>query len=428
MRIIAYSYTDPLLETAPDDSIWGWEVDQIYQDMGGRSQLQQLIYECPSPTYLLIRRLDELGDTLQQVGDRLNQLETMGVIIIAIEQPYISETAEVPLTMLDLAQEIQSQQRSRRIRSGHAKNRLEALRPPGKVPYGYRVSKGKYIIDRSTSPLVKEFIDHFLLYASVRGAVRYLAKKYGKKISVTTGRRWLTNPVYRGDTIYQNGETISNTHPGIISKEESAQVDRILRSNSRLSSRTASAPYSLAGLVLCNQCQQKMNINRVTHSSQSQEYLYLRNTKCPQNPKCHSISYEQVLTRTIETICQNLPTAVDQVNFSQLDSMKKKLTAQILSKQAIVDQLPILIETGVLDQETAKLRRYKLQTEISQLESQLAILPPVNLSSVAQAVSIPQFWMDLSEVERRFYLREFIRQIEIIRQGENWNLQIIFSF
>ncbi len=56
--------------------------------------------------------------------------------------------------------------------------------------------------------------------------------------------------------------------PGIISKEESAQVDRILRSNSRLSSRTASAPYSLAGLVLCNQCQQKMNINRVTHSSQ----------------------------------------------------------------------------------------------------------------------------------------------------------------
>ncbi len=82
----------------------------------------------------------------------------------------------------------------------------------------------------------------------------------------------------------------------------------------------------------------------------------------------------------------------------------------------------------MLDQETAKLRRYKLQTEISQLESQLAILPPVNLSSVAQAVSIPQFWMDLSEVERRFYLREFIRQIEVIRQGENWNLQIIFSF
>ena len=94
--------------------------------------------------------------------------------------------------------------------------------------------------------------------------------------------------------------------------------------------------------------------------------------------------------------------------------MKKKLTAQIVSQQAILDQLSVLIETGVLDQETAKLRRYKVQTEISQLESQLAILPLVNLPSVAQAVSIPQFWMDLSEVERRFYLREFIRQIVAI--------------
>ncbi len=53
---------------------------------------------------------------------------------------------------------------------------------------------------------------------------------------------------------------------------------------------------------------------------------------------------------------------------------------------------------------------------------------PVNLRSVAQAVSIPQFWLDLSEVERRFYFREFIQQIQIIRQNQEWYLQIIFIF
>ena len=46
----------------------------------------------------------------------------------------------------------------------------------------------------------------------MRGAVRYLAQKYSKKISVSTGRRWLTNPVYRGDTAYHNDEVVSNTH------------------------------------------------------------------------------------------------------------------------------------------------------------------------------------------------------------------------
>ncbi|MFM5980400.1 MAG: recombinase family protein [Sphaerospermopsis kisseleviana] len=430
MIIIAYSYTHPLLETTPDEASWGWEVDHIYQDLGERSQLQQLISDCETEpaNYLLIRRLEELGDTLAQVSDRLNQLEAMGVIVIATEQQYTSESAKFRVELLNLLQEIQRQQRSRRIRQGHAKNRLEALPPPGKVPYGYRRSKDKYIIDRSTSPIVKDFFDNFLLYASLRGAVRYLAKKYAKKISVTTGRRWLTNPVYRGDTAYQNGEIISDTHIGIISREEAAQVDRLLRRNSRLPSRTASAPHSLAGLVVCNQCQSRMIVTRVTQRFQEHEYLYLRNTNCPQNPKCRAISYPDVLEKTIEIVCRDLPLAVAGMNFPQLDTIKNSLNHKIAHQQQILEQLPTLIETGVLDTETAKIRAYKLRTEISQMQAKLAILPPVNLRAVAEAVSIPQFWLDLSEVERRFYLREFIRQIEIIRQGENWHLQVNFIF
>ena len=51
MKIIAYSYTDPLLESSPDQADWGWEVDRVYEDLGkpdssGRSQLQQLFTDC----------------------------------------------------------------------------------------------------------------------------------------------------------------------------------------------------------------------------------------------------------------------------------------------------------------------------------------------------------------------------------------------
>ncbi|MBK1987081.1 recombinase family protein [Sphaerospermopsis aphanizomenoides BCCUSP55] len=430
MKIIAYSYTDPLLETAPDENSWGWEIDRVYEDLGKRSQLQQLLTDCETKpaNYLLIRRLEELGDTLEQVSDRLNQLEAMGVMVIATEQAYTSESAKFRAQLLSLLQEIQRQQRSRRIRQGHAKNRLEASPPPGKIPYGYRRGKGKYTIDRATSPIVKDFFDNFLLYGSLRGSVRYIAKKYGKKISVTTGRRWLTNPVYRGDTAYQNGEIISDTHLGIISREEAAQVDRLLRRNSRLPSRTASAPRSLAGLVVCSQCQSRMIVTRVTRRYQDKEYLYLRATGCPQSPKCSAISYSEVLEKTIAIVCRDLPLAVEGMNFPQLDAIKNSLINAIARQQEILQQLPTLTETGILDVETAKIRAYKLHTEISQLQAQLATLPPVNLRSVAQAVSIAQFWLDLSEVERRFYLREFIRQIDISRNGQDWNLQVSFIF
>ncbi|MBD6619677.1 recombinase family protein [Komarekiella sp. 'clone 1'] len=430
MKIIAYTYTDPLLESSSDEVNWGWEVDCVYQDLGNRSQLQQLFTDCQSEPvdYLLIRRLEELGDTVDEVSDRLNELEAMCVIIIAIEQPYTSENSDIRSELLNLLHEVQRQQRSRRIRQGHARSRLDAAPPPGKVPYGYRRGKGKYTIDRSTSPVVKDFFEHFLLYGSLRGSVRYLAKKYGKKISVTTGRRWLTNPVYRGDTAYHNGEILSNTHVPIISKEEAAQIDRLLRRNSRLPSRTASAPRSLAGLVICDECQSHLVVTSVTQRNQDKEYLYLRSISCPKHPKCRAIPYQEVLEHTIETVCRDLPLAVAGINFPQLDAVKNSLSEAIARQQEILAQLPTLIETGILDTETAKLRAYKLRTEISAMQAKLATLPPVNLRSVAQAVSIPQFWLDLSEAERRFYFREFIRQIEIIRQDKNWYLQVIFIF
>ncbi|AHJ31045.1 recombinase family protein [Nodularia spumigena CS-584] len=430
MKIIAYSYSNPLLEASVDVNDWGWEVDRVYQDLGKRTQLQKLITDCKSEpaNYLLIHRLEELGESLEQVSDRLHELEALGIIIIATEQPYTSENSHIASDLWKLLQEIQRQYHSRSIRQAHAYNRLQASPPPGKAPYGYRRSKDKYTIDRSTSPVVKDFFEHFLLYGSLRGAVRYLAKKYAKKISVTTGRRWLTNPVYRGDTAYHHDQIISDTHLPIISREEAAQIDRILRRNSRLPSRTASAPRSLAGLVICSQCQSHTTVTRVTQRHQDKEYLYLRPISCPQNPKCRAIPYQDVLEHTIKMICRDLPLAVAGMDFPQLDSIKNSLGQAIARQQEILQQLPALVKTGILDDETAKLRAYKLRTEISQLQAKLATLPPVNLRSVAQAVSIPQFWFDLSEAERRFYFREFIKQIEILRQGKHWELRIIFIF
>ena len=272
MRIIAYIYSDPLLESAPDMNIWGWEIDQIYQDIGTHQQLQNLLIDCQSekPDYLLIRRLEELGDDADIIGDRLNQIEALGVHIVTIEQDYSSyqwqksSKQDLRVNLSKLLCQIQDNKLRIRLKQGHARNRLKIMPPPGKAPYGYRRGQDKYIVDKSTAPVVKDFFERFLLFGSLRGAVRYLEKRYGKKISPSTGRNWLTNPVYRGDLKYQKTDLISDTHVAIISREEAAQIDRLLRRNSRLSARTASAPRSLAGIIICSKCQLIMNISRVT--------------------------------------------------------------------------------------------------------------------------------------------------------------------
>ncbi|MGD1714209.1 recombinase family protein [Dapis sp. BLCC M172] len=436
MKIIAYLYTNPLFETAPDPAIWGWEVDQIYQDLGDRQQLRQLLQDCHTQpvNYLLIRQLEELGDSVEEVCDRLTQLESLNIKIIPlksdikINQPTSTNTQTTKTDLLKLLNQIRQNQHSRKIRQAHARNRIKAIPPPGKAPYGYRRGKDRYTLDRSAAPVVKDFFESFLLFGSLRGAVRHIEKKYGKKISVTTGRRWLTNPVYRGDLQYQNGEVISNTHLPIISREEAAQVERLLQRNRLMAPRTASAPHSLAGLVVCTECQSPMITARVTTFRKDKEYLYLRPKSCPRKRKCKALAYGKILEETIEIICRELPLAVAALEMPNMDGIKSTIKQNISDKQEILSQLPNLITNGIFDQETADLRTYKLKTEIAQLESQLNQLPPVNLLETAKAVSIPQFWWDLSESERRFYLREFISKIEIIRQDTNWDLQVIFIF
>lgn len=425
MKIVAYCYTNPLLESTRDLAIWK-EVERVYQDLGERTAFQELLTDAQSnpPNYLLIQRLEELGESLTEISDRITQLEALGIKLIVTEQDYTALSNET-----QHLEKIQQKQRSRRLREGHARNRLLTLPPPGKAPYGYRRGKDRYTLDRSTAPVVKDFFERFLLYGSLRGAVRYLEKRYGKKISVSTGKNWLTNPVYRGDLAYQKNQIIPDTHAAILSREEAAQIDRLLRSKSKLPPKTSSAPRSLAGLVTCQRCQSSMTITRVTARGKHVEYLYLRPVKCTLKPKCQAIPYQEVLDETINRICEDFPKTVALLNLPNLEPIKAGITKEIEQKKEILKQIPILQEQDILDEETASLRSYKIRTEIAQLQAKFAQLPPDDLKVIAKAVSLRQFWLDLSESERRFYFREFIRKIEIIRgEGKEWTLKLVFIF
>ena len=437
MFTVAYVYINPLLESLSESYNWQQKVDHVYRDFGQRIELQHLIADCQNnpPRYLLLRQIEDLGETVAEICDRLKLLESLGIDIIAEKQNYRSSSwqkkniAEIKLDLGKMLQQVGKSKQTERLKQGHARNRLKTLPPPGKAPYGYRRGQDKYIIDKSTAPVVKDFFERFLLFGSLRGAVRYLEKRYGKKIAPSTGKNWLTNPVYRGDLKYKNNDVIPNTHSAIIDRESAAQIDRLLRRNSNLAPRTASAPRSLAGLVVCQQCQIKMTISHVTQRNHKQEYLYLRCPNCPQQPKCKAIDYQLVLEQTIRQICCELPSAVAQLQQPNLHEVKQKIRAEIAQKQAILEQLPQLVKDSILDRETAKLRRYKIQTEISNLEHQIDRLPPANLQAIASTVSLPQFWFDLSEAERRFYFREFIKQITLIGlKNDSWNLKLAFVF
>ena len=94
----------------------------------------------------------------------------------------------------------------------------------------------------------------------------------------------------------------------------------------------------------------------------------------------------------------------------------------------MLSQIAELQQQGILDEASAQLRTYTLQGELSGLQQELSQLPPENLKQIAQTLSSREFWQDLSEVERRVYLREFVRAVWIVRDQDAWQVQVQFVF
>jgi DNA invertase Pin-like site-specific DNA recombinase len=430
MGIIAYLYQETTA-AQPDWGPWAGRITQIYTDIAiaaepsYRPHLAQLLTDnrATPAQVVLVQDFSALGDSLESVQTSLTTLTNHGSQVISLQHP-----DQTPGDNLVLGHTLAEQQRRRRLRAGHAQSRLKALPPPGRAPYGYRRGQERYLVDRSAAPVITAFVNEFLLYGSLRGAVRFVDSRFGKRISVSTGRRWLTHPVYRGDLQYRDGAVLRDTHGAIISRDEAAQIDRLLRRNSQLPPRTAGAPRSLAGLVHCQECGCPLVISKTTIRKGSKSYLYLRPQACGRPQPCAAIPYGQALDQIIVQICQDLPQAVTQRFASGTAPSPNPWQEQLEQKQSAVTQLPDLVARGVLDTETADLRRYKLRSEIADLHQRLAQLPPVNLQELSQSVSIPQFWHDLSETERRFFFREFIQAIAIVRAGKTWAIALTLVF
>lgn len=431
MTLIGYlyypqTYPQTLGQLDPQDSACLQQAGatDVFLDWGSRQSLNQVLslIEQQSTDGLVVMQLADLGDSVAachqiflrilQSGCQLFQVNADGGIrLFRDPQDWLIALSDLPQIL-----------RSRVMQQRYARNRLDKKPPPGAAPYGYKREENRYVLERRQAALVKAFFEHFLVYGSLRESVRYLEKQ-GKKISVATGRRWLSHPVYRGDLAFptaQPGESvIRNTHNPILSRDEAAQIDRWLKRNRVISRRSASAPRALAGLVKCQACGSALRIIQTTHRGRD-PYLYLRCPTCR-----YGLGYSSVLDQIIDLICTQLPQKLNNWDATPLAGIKAQIEGQIAHNEGILAQLPALEQQGILDASTHHYRRFQLEQDNTTLLAQLEQFPPADLPQVARNLSIRPFWDDLSEIERRRYFREFIHQVLAQSDGA---IQITFVF
>jgi len=426
MSVCGYLYTPSHAPLPEQELAWlqGRGADPILHDWGSRTYLEELFRRITAGWVqeVLLLRLADLGDRADEIHERLLQIQHSGIRLSLVTESGL-QTPTKAADWIPLLAEIPHQLQSRRLCCSQAQNRLAGKPPPGPAPFGYRREGERYVLDRRQASIVQDFFQHFLLYGSLRQAVRFLEEKHHKRISVATGRNWLLNPVYRGDLAYADGTTLRDTHPALLSRTEAAQIDRWLKRNQGIPRRSASAPRALAGLVHCCACGSLLRIVQTTPRKAKKNgslYLYLRCQTCR-----YSLPYTEVLQEVIRQVCEQLPQRAQTLDRQALTQARQELQAQIQANAERLRQLEELQQSGLMDEASLAQRRYQLRAETARLAQKLEQLPPANLTQTIQTLSIPPFWQDLSETERRAYLREFLRRIEVDSAGA---VRVTFAF
>lgn len=279
----------------------------------------------------------------------------------------------------------------------------------GSCPFGYRVNEEKRLeIVPEEAGIVQDAFNHFESTVSQRGTVKHIRETYGVNWCQATFQRMLSESLYTG--IYdRGGRKNENFCPTIISREQFAKVQSLLKRNAR--SAPSGRVYIFTSILKCAEC----NHNLVGY--QTREYYYYRCNQHFQRGKCkHNKSVREDMIE--KWLFDNLESELNRVRLEwEVKAAEKKKAALRTDKAALKRKLTKLKELYV--NELIDIEEYKKDYEIytaalRQLPEPAAEAPP-DFEAVEKLLQadFKNIYESLTREEKRTLWRSVISEIRI---------------
>ncbi|QFG08890.1 integrase [Mycobacterium phage MalagasyRose] len=159
-----------------------------------------------------------------------------------------------------LLAEKEAEQTRERIMRGHRAN-LDAGRPHGHVPYGYRIVRDpttgrpeRRVPDEAQAPIVQDAARRILGGESLRSVVAGLNERTPeKRWSPSTLRRILVNPTYAGYRTHRGQIVREGTWDPLLSQDDHDRLVALFEGK-RTVPRGSAPKYLLTGIAVCGVC------------------------------------------------------------------------------------------------------------------------------------------------------------------------------
>jgi site-specific DNA recombinase len=157
----------------------------------------------------------------------------------------------------------ESEHKSERIVRKKLQLAQEGAFSGGPVPFGYRITDGKPVIEESEALEIKNAITGFMAGRSIGFIVkdlnsRGIKTRRGQKWTSTAVRNMLLRPTHAGLSAYRSEIMGPSVFPAIISEDEWRSVASTLKNPSRLTQNGNRVRHLLAGMMLCGRCEKPM--------------------------------------------------------------------------------------------------------------------------------------------------------------------------
>jgi DNA invertase Pin-like site-specific DNA recombinase len=266
---------------------------------------------------------------------------------------------------------------------------------PGVAPLGYRNDPATKTItvDPVYAPLVRRMFDLALTGGYSARKIAFMArdvwgfrtpihrKQGGRPIPPNSVHRLLTNPFYAGRFTW-DGEVIQGRHTPIITVEEFARVQAVIRRPK--STRAQKHSFPLTGLIRCGECGRLVTAEHKVNRYGAR-YTYYHCSRTGLGPKCRQPSVRaEALERQAEAVLERQavrPEVAEELERlfdltvvrtqASVATLRESLEVSLREVQAQVSELTGLRLRGLIGDEEFAPHRERLQLEAARLAREL---------------------------------------------------------
>lgn len=244
---------------------------------------------------ILIHKYDRVARSLAEHVSLEQKLNKYNVQLVATAQDFgTTNESKIIRTLMWSLSEYYIDNLAEETRKGHTEAAHNALHNGGYPPFGYTVQNKQYVICEEEAMWVRKMFDTYISLSPLQALIDEMKAfgilgKRGKPIGRTQIYEILNNEKYTGTYVYSpreeksrknrrtkpNAIRVENAFPPIISKEQFAEVQKIMKAHTH---KTEHKQYPCSGLVFCS-CGAKMHVG--TSNNKGHKYSYYRcSNKC----------------------------------------------------------------------------------------------------------------------------------------------------